>query len=155
MPKSGVHRNTKKSAPYTRQYNHNVDKIEIVPENRWKTSELSGDEHRYGFRANMYHKGKVVKTHYVNQGWSPELSVNEKKLNEMLKEANAPPDTEELERREPMCDHFGCTEPGDLYLLKHHNGPTEEMHTKRYCTEHYRRGDCAIIDNSSNLEKLE
>ena len=146
-----------RKTPYRRDYNHNVDKIEIVPENRWKTSWASGDEHRYGLRANFYHKGKVVNTFYVNQAWFPQLTIDGPKLNELLEEAQLPPDAEEEARREPLCDHFGCSSPGDLYRLKRaslDSKADKAIHTVRYCQKHNRRGDCAIIDNSDNLVRV-
>lgn len=144
-----------------RQYNHNADKIEVVPDIRWKESFASGDEYRYGLRVNLYHKGCVVKTHYVNMHWFPELSVDGEKLKEMLAEANEPPSDEELARREPLCDHFGCAEVGQLYRRNKHydsydpDPDDREIHTVRYCKKHADRGDCAIVDNASNLVSME
>jgi len=147
MPKSKVTKH--KSLPYARHYNHNVDRIEILPETRWKDSEASGAEYRYGIRVNMYHKAKVIKTLYVNNSWFPELSVDGNKLQALLKEAQKPPDAEELTRREPLCNHFACTNTGALYLLR---SPTTNLsYTVRYCAEHRNRGDCALVDNSDNL----
>ena len=149
---------SERTTPYQRNYNHNVDKIEIVPETRWKTSEASGDEYRYGLRANFYHKGKVVNTFYANQAWFPQLTIDGSKLTELLEEAQLPPDAEEEARREPLCDHFGCSSPGDLYRLKQpdidSNASDDANHIVRYCQKHHNRGDCAIIDNSDNLVRV-
>lgn len=159
MPKTeSVKRVPERSTPYRRHYNHNVDKIEIVPETRWKTSEASGDEYRYGLRANLYHKAKVVKTFYMNQAWVPQLSIDGPKLTELLEEARFPPDAKEEARREPLCNHFGCSAPGDLYRLKQTTSDSKAVddviHTVRYCQEHCHRGDCAIVDNSDNLVRV-
>lgn len=143
-----------------RHYNPGVDRITMKPELRWKTSEYSGDEWRYGGRVKFYHKGALVKSIFHNLSWSSRLPDDAltDDLNTFLKEPISP---EELERREPLCDQFGCANVGVLFRMLAHQStgfdlspPDGKVHVKRFCEHHANRGTCAIIDRSDNYELL-
>lgn len=148
-------------AKLRREMNTGIDRIEIKAENRWKTSGLSGDEWRYGVRVDLYRKGKVVFSRYQNNSWFAELKPNFVAIAEefkMMKTIDLS-DQAEFDRLEPLCDHFSCSEPGEMYRMlkrgKDSEGnylpPDGRVHVKRFCSAHADRGNCGIIDSKRNF----
>lgn len=142
-----------------RRYNQAVDRISITAEERWKTSELSGDEWRYNGLIEFFHKGKMVHSNWRGTAFDQSLRWPSDSLPTQLRRyENSQLDAEELARREPLCDQLGCTEQGELYRMEHHEAdlagnflPKDgKIHVTRFCKRHRNRGTCAIVDRSDN-----
>lgn len=148
-----------------REMNTGIDRIEIKAENRWKESEISGDEWRYGMRTNFYRKGKVITSWFENQSWFPELKPSFSDIAAELERQKEPNsfDQAEFDRLEPLCDQFSCSEPGAMFrMIKHGKDsrgnylpPDGQVHVKRFCPEHMDRGNCGRVDSNRNLARFD
>ena len=131
--------------------------IYIVP--RWKESDLSGDEWRFNYVAEIKRKGEtIIRISASNLSWLLQslqwkiLTAGEK--NNFDKEAWA--------RTKNKCDQPGCSEVATVFygLIKSFSNRGEELARHResyrqFCNHHSYRGDCALDDADHNYFKIE
>lgn len=134
-----------------------VDEIKIKVEERYKTSELSGDEWRFSVVTTMFFKGRVVKEFRTT---SVEDAVN--RFSENYREASSMFTYKEPEGTEKLCQSIGCkNEATVFYRLKKkfcNCGSESEAHSnwmRRFCAHHSTRGDCGLEDADRNYELVE
>lgn len=130
--------------------------IRVVP--RWKESELSGDEWRFSYEAQVKRKGETIITITAGRlDWL--LKRLQGDILTACEEENV--DHEAWERTETKCDQLGCAEIATVFYVCH-NRYTErgdmlapnEFHDgneyRQYCERHKNRGDCALDDAMHN-----
>jgi hypothetical protein len=139
------------------------DEIHIFISERWKESELSGDEWRFTYVAQIKRKGEVV------------IQVTTSRLEWILK---AMPwkiitageedkfDRDAWERTKSLCDQPGCAEKpvvyyrrktpytysGDELVVPSYRKDTVEY--RQFCDRHKHRGDCGLDDADHNYEEF-
>jgi hypothetical protein len=131
------------------------DRIEVRQLDRWKESELSGDEYRYSIHLEFWQKGRLVH----ESRWCDIESVM-LNLGHQHEEARKKTCSEEHRAwRETLCDHPGCAEEWTVLFtkvadwlspmsLKTENTMVE--HTRAFCDRHKHRGDCGLDDADAN-----
>jgi hypothetical protein len=137
-----------------------IDRIEITCVERWKTSELSGDEWRFSYVVRGYFKGVVV------------LEYSRNRLREAA--AHLPFEIDRgrddgaakqwQERREISCDPPGCPAEPTRWLeltdeySRQGEGPLPQTvgihHYRKFCEAHKDRGDCAREDADANYIEI-
>jgi hypothetical protein len=142
-----------------------VDEVRIRICERWKESELSGDEWRFSYIVECLHKGLVVAARTF--GSRPEWAVLG--AGSVLMEANDNGVTNEIfELEKIVCAQPGCREHANVYYrvkaLYDRSGNKEELpceydprgtvHVIRFCYRHRTRGDCGLQDSDSNYEEI-
>jgi hypothetical protein len=133
------------------------DEIHITCVERWKESELSGDEWRFSYRAEIKRKGETVlwvtstrlKWLLMGLEWRMLTSGEENKF-----------DMKAWERTKTKCDQPGCAAEATIYygLKKRWNhgdelAPNDYFDGKVYrqfCEKHKTRGDCDLDDADHN-----
>lgn len=139
---------------YTRPLNddHCYDRIEVTQAERWKESELSGDEYRWSYRAVAVRKGIAIAAY--NQGdLLGALLRLIPELNRLARWRYLGVD----ECAQPAC----ANEPVVLYRIIRPwsaNGTLAYTHDSKYvrgfCGDHTHRGDCGMDDNDANYEPV-
>lgn len=135
------------------------DEINIRVVERWKESELSGDEWRFSYVAEFKRKGEVVVRLSASRlSWL--LQGLQWKLLTAGEEGNV--DVEAFNRTKDKCDQPGCSELATIFYerINHYSkeGDKIEKHSKTYrqfCEEHSYRGDCALDDADHNYKQIE
>lgn len=134
------------------------DRIEIETVERWKDSELTGDEWRFSYVVSFYSHGRKLAT--LN-GFSIEDC-----LFKALSQFNTVHTDGALRQfvKETFCCQPGCTEP--WVVLRH---PVQrftsqgeklvrdygEGEVRAFCKKHMHRGDCGLDDNDDNYVTLD
>lgn len=133
------------------------DYIELKSVERWKESELSGDEWRFSFVALFYKKGFVLKR---LGGLNMMDLISE--VGSVRDRGNSGDDPELLEAAGDLnrfCFQPACIELATIeYRLTDawcRHGNKEYTYTgrdirRRYCNKHKGRGDCALEDSDAN-----
>lgn len=138
------------------------DAIDIHVVERWKESELSGDEWRFSYIAEVRRKGETIitvnasKLDWLLQGlqWRILIAGEKDEL-----------DREAWDRTKDKCDQPGCGgEPVVFYKRKRrytHRG--EELapnsyydghEYRQFCKKHKYRGDCGLDDADHNYVEI-
>lgn len=133
------------------------DRIELEVVERWKESELSGDEWRFSWRVRLFHKGQVIRStsfHRLNDAllhlgaFASEMRTNE--------EAQAWQAASDHKCMQPGCAEEAVVE----YQLKQEfsdrgEGPLPDPSfplRRRFCLRHRERGDCSREDCMTNYD---
>lgn len=138
------------------------DAIAIFVVERWKESELSGDEWRFSWVAQFRRKGETVvtvsanKLHWLLMGleWRAMIAGEEDKV-----------DREAWGRTKDKCDQPGCPEIATLFYkrLKRYTAQGEELapssyhdgnEYRQFCERHRHRGDCDLDDADHNYATI-
>lgn len=132
------------------------DEIHVYVEERWKESELSGDEWRFAYVAEFRRKGFVQKRAVAHKlEWLlPKIAAHQ---------SFAPVGDDDDARRDfdELCFQPGCSEAATLEYRKkkdwcHRCGNDREIsygeHHRRFCHRHRSRGDCGLDDADANYE---
>lgn len=134
--------------------------IEIVE--RWKESELSGDEWRFGYLVSAWRKGEVIVSHY----WTT-LDYALKALQHTINIWPTDGDNFNLDawnRTKTLCDQPGCASTATIFYkrLKPYTKGGEELvdhkwrnEYRQFCDRHKTRGDCGLDDADHNYERIE
>lgn len=135
--------------------------VEIV--DRWKESELSGDEWRYAYCAYFWKHGTIqasVGGHSINHALlQAAAQFNTVTIAEL--DADNPDYKAFREQEEQFCSHPGC---GDLWVYLMHpinayddrggklEYPYDSLAVRGFCEKHRHRGDCGLDDSDDNYE---
>jgi len=141
---------------------HYFDEISIRLAERWKESELSGDEWRFTAIAEVMRKGKVIVTLSASR---LEWLLDGLKWNLLIAGENGKLDMEALASTKDLCDQPSCKEEPTVFYrrLRRYTkqgdllAPSEYSDGKEYrqfCTKHKHRGDCALDDAEHNYEEI-
>lgn len=141
---------------------------------RYKTSGLSGDEWRFSCVVELSRKGKVVATRAVGEDLIVAATQLQWGLHLGPGELESEPGWEVVPAdRGHYADDGQCCQPGcpnagvHVYVLKEvqlslsdsrmvPNVPQYkggQIHARRFCDRHKRRGDCALDDSDGNYEE--
>jgi hypothetical protein len=138
------------------------DEINIRCIPRWKESELSGDEWRFSYVAEVKRKGEVVmeigasKLEWLLQGlqWRMLIAGEEDKV-----------DRDAWERTKDKCDQPSCPNVATIFYVRkkrytsrgeelapdgYHDGKTY----RQFCEGHKHRGDCDLDDADANYIEI-
>jgi hypothetical protein len=134
------------------------DDIHIRCVERWKESELSGDEWRFSYSAEIRRKGELIltvsasKLDWLLQGlqWRILTLGEEDKF-----------DRDAWNRTKSKCDQPGCPEEATIFYtrIKRYTNQGEELAPSEYyagktyrqfCKRHKHRGDCGLDDADAN-----
>ena len=137
------------------------DEIHIRCVERWKESELSGDEWRFSYIAEVKRKGETIITVGANrmswllEGLSWRITIAGEDNNF---------DHEAWKRTTGLCDQPGCKEPATIaYRRKARytkfGDKLDDTHYKgndfrTFCDNHKNRGDCDMDDAMHNYEVI-
>lgn len=138
-----------------------IDQITIECVERWKESELSGDEWRFSYVVRGYFKGALV-LEYSRSRLQEAVSHMAFEIDRMRDDGAA---KEWQSKRESCCDQPGCSREPTVWLrLKEEfsdrgEGPIPHCegieHYRKFCERHKRRGDCGREDSDDNYERVE
>lgn len=138
------------------------DDIHIRCVERWKESELSGDEWRFSYVAEVRRKGELI------------VSVSSSRLDWllmglqwriMIKGEEDHFDREAWDRTKSKCDQPGCDQEATIFYrrLKRYTDRGEELapsdyydgnEYRQFCRRHKTRGDCDLDDADANYEVM-
>lgn len=137
------------------------DEIHIYTKERWKESELSGDEWRFSYIAEVKRKGEIVIIITANRmSWL--LEGLAWKITTAGENNNF--DHEAWKRTENLCDQPGCALPATIFYkrLKPWTREGDELvdhdyrnEYRQFCEKHKHRGDCDLDDADHNYERIE
>lgn len=134
------------------------DEVHIECEERWKESELSGDEWRFSYVVTVSRKGQVL----IQRGFS-KLEWAIQHLPAILSGNMAPAGNDDSREFADAnyCFQPGCRNEGSIvYQLKQeycNRGHGTDPHRptyRRFCLQHERRGDCGLEDADHNYERV-
>lgn len=130
------------------------DEVAISCEERWKESEMSGDEWRFTYVAEFKRKGHVQKrlSSHKLEWLLPKIAAHQD---------FAPCGDDDDAKRDfdEFCAQPGCCELATLEYEKkldwcHRCGKSHEVtwasKRRRFCEHHKRRGDCGLDDADAN-----
>ena len=140
-----------------------VDHVELNTVERWKESELSGDEWRFSYETVFYRKGIVVGRRSF--GWPATAAAwigYVASLGWGCSEHGAVSD-EVQSALALLCDQPGCAMPGtERRTLIHRYDKSSgtklpetpwTVHYRLFCLQHRHRGDCGFEDADCNYEE--
>lgn len=139
------------------------DAITVECVERWKESELSGDEWRFSYVVKLWRKGEVVKEKsWSRLAWAVEALPT---FANHSYPADGDFDREAWKRTGAKCDQPGCAEEPVVYYVRKKRytrqgeelAPSEYYDGKEYrkfCAKHKRRGDCGLDDADHNYEEI-
>jgi hypothetical protein len=138
------------------------DSIAIFVVERWKESELSGDEWRFSWVAHFKRKGETVVKVSANSlrwllaglEWRAMIAGEEDEI-----------DREAWNRTKDKCDQPGCPEVATLFYkrLKRYTKQGDELapslyhdghEYRQFCARHRVRGDCGLDDADHNYHVI-
>lgn len=136
------------------------DEVHITCVERWKESEISGDEWRFNYFAQIKRKGEVIiEFTAAKLDWI--LSSMQWRMLIAGEEGNI--DLEAWNRTKDCCDQPGCARAATSYFkrLKRYTKQGEEMmpntysnEFRKFCASHKNRGDCDMDDADHNYEPI-
>lgn len=136
------------------------DEIHIECVERWKDSELSGDEWRFSYVAHVKRKGEEIghigasTLDWLLKGLQWRMLTSGKDFGF---------DQEAWLRTKDKCDQPGCGNVATIFYkrLKRFTDLGEELapstyqdEYRQFCDRHSRRGDCAIDDSDCNYQEF-
>lgn len=137
------------------------DEVHIYVVERWKESELSGDEWRFSYVADVKRKGETIitisasKLDWLLEGLSWRITTAGENDNF---------DRLAWKRTEGLCDQPGCKEPATIaYRRKaRYTNRGDKLDDTNYkgnefrifCDDHRDRGDCDLDDAMHNYEVI-
>jgi hypothetical protein len=139
---------------YTKAHedDHGFDRVEAKMVERWKESELSGDEYRWTLTATAYRKGQPIAR---EGGYS--LADALTRLMPRLYQIESSGYLSIFECAQPACERPATV----LYRLdrEYARGGHELAHqpankVRGFCARHTHRGDCGLEDNDRNYQAL-
>jgi len=139
------------------------DEIHIRTVERWKESELSGDEWRFSYVAEIKRKGETVITLSASR-WDWLLSGLQWRI--LTAGENNNFDQDAWKRTKNKCDQPGCANDPVVFLKlikrwdKEGNLLASDSYYdgkvyRQFCKKHTHRGDCALDDADHNYEEIE
>ena len=139
------------------------DEIHIKTVERWKESELSGDEWRFSYVADIKRKGETIIT--ISTGrWDWLLMGLQWKI--LTAGENGNIDQEAWNRTKDKCDQPGCSNDPVVFLKlikrwdKEGNQLAPDSYYdgnvyRQFCEKHTDRGDCGLDDADRNYKEIE
>jgi len=141
-----------------------IDEVRITQHERWKDSELSGDEWRFSFTAELRSRGVVVG--HIGGHRLEDVALNLLRL--ALGHGGVELDAIAINRRfNECCDQPACTrEPAHFFMLKKEYSRQGEALEgidhgygrrlfRKFCSKHKERGDCGLEDADDNYEEVQ
>jgi len=139
------------------------DEVHISCVERWKDSEISGDEWRFSYVAEVKRKGETIveigasRLDWLLQGLQWRIII-------AGEEGNF--DDEAWKRTKTKCDQPGCANEATIFYkrLKRftRNGESlapssyyDENEYRQFCDRHKRRGDCSLDDADHNYTVID
>lgn len=138
------------------------DEIHIEVVERWKDSELSGDEWRFSYVAHVKRKGEVIflvgasTLDWLLKGlqWRIETGGEDGEFDEKA-----------WTRTKNKCDQPGCAEVATIFYkrLQRYTNRGDKLAQSKYhdgneyrqfCERHKRRGDCDLDDADHNYQEF-
>ena len=137
------------------------DEIHISVVERWKESELSGDEWRFSYLAEIKHKGEIIiritasTLDWLLKGlqWRIQIAGEKSEF-----------DPHAWDRTRDKCDQPGCANVATIFyqLKKDYSRQGDELvdkgnikYYRQFCPNHKRRGDCGLSDSAQNYFVIE
>ncbi len=133
------------------------DHVEINCIERWKESELSGDEWRFSYEVSFWRKGqKLLSAGFSKLDWALDVvpylrntynpGINERHVEFVDKDYCMQPGcsnkaTIEYRKIKDWCNR--CGNPHEITYFEKR---------RRFCNSHKRRGDCGLDDSDANYE---
>lgn len=138
------------------------DAIDIHVVERWKESELSGDEWRFSYVAEVKRKGETIMTISASK---LEWLLSGLQWRMMVSGEQGQFDFEAWKRTEDKCDQPGCALIATVFYkrLKRFTDRGDELapnsyydgnEFRQFCDKHRHRGDCALDDADHNYEEI-
>ncbi len=133
------------------------DRVTVETVERWKESELSGDEWRFSYVVTFWRHGQAVAT--ISAG-----SVEDALLQAAAKFRTVKTDDGWMGDLSEVCCHPGCDQPWTILYHPIHayaKGGEQlvrdpyEGHVRGFCERHKHRGDCALDDAMHNYVEVE
>lgn len=134
------------------------DTIHIKTVPRWKDSEISGDEYRFSYVAEVIRKGEVIisfsasKMDWLLDGLKWRILTGRQGDNF---------DNEAFKRTQDKCDQPSCANVATHWFkrIKAYTKQGDELARKpstyrQFCDNHIRRGDCGLDDADANYEEI-
>lgn len=139
---------------------HRYDHIDIQPVERWKESELSGDEWRFSYMVNAYRKGNLLSSKVAGSFDAALALIPQMGHAGNLAEGEFFPEAYEMTR--PLCDQPGCESYAVKFYLRmtRYTKQGEKLadghgtEYRQFCERHSTRGDCALDDADHNYQEL-
>lgn len=137
------------------------DEIHIYVVERWKESELSGDEWRFSYSAEIKRKGEII------------ICITASTLDWLLKglqwriqaaSEKGEFDSDAWDRTRDKCDQPGCSNVATIFyqLKKEYSRQGDELVDqgsiklyRQFCQNHKHRGDCGLSDSDDNYFVIE
>lgn len=138
------------------------DRVTIEVVERWKDSELSGDEWRFSYVVTGWRKGQKI----VEKGWSRldwALQCLQYTLNIWPADEDRGFNREAWAIAQTLCDQPGCSNQPTVFYkrLKPYTRQGDELvdhgyrdEFRQFCDRHKRRGDCGLDDADHNYEQI-
>lgn len=135
------------------------DHVEINCIERWKESELSGDEWRFSYEVSFWRKGqKLLSASFSKLAWALDAVP-------YLRKTYAPGSKETHVEfvEDGYCMQPGCLNKATLEYRKikdwcNRCGESKEIQyiekRRRFCNSHRYRGDCGLDDSDINYEPI-
>jgi hypothetical protein len=136
------------------------DEINIRVVERWKESELSGDEWRFSYVADVNRKGEKIIELASN---SLENLLKGLSWNILISGERGMVDTDAFARTKDKCDQPGCKNGAVVFYkrLKRFTKQGDELmpvswdEYRQFCAAHHTRGDCGLDDADNNYEPIQ
>lgn len=142
-----------------------IDEARIRLRERWKDSEISGDEWRFSLVVECLHKGRLLKSRSFGSRmeWAL-LGIGMVAME--AGDSGVPNEIMALENT--VCAQPGCCNPATVFYrvkaLYDNAGRKEDLprewdsagvvYVIRFCDRHRHRGDCGLQDSDANYEEL-
>jgi len=139
------------------------DRIDIQLNERWKESELSGDEYRFSWSAHFIRKGEVI---LVLSASTLDWLLKGLQWRALTSGEDGRFDSAAWDRTRDKCDQPGCAEIPTIFYkrLKRFTKQGDELapssyldghEYRQFCDEHKTRGDCSRDDADHNYEAID
>lgn len=138
------------------------DQVVISIVERWKESELSGDEWRFNYMVQGWRKGEIIVTRSVGSDLNRAIAGLRGYLDTFPADGDVF-DREAFERTKSKCDQPGCINEATIFFEcnKLYTKQGQEIVKQAYqrfyrqfCEMHRERGDCALDDADHNYTPI-
>ena len=134
------------------------DSVTIDCVERWKESDLSGDEWRFEYRVRFYRKGHVIIERSFSRMHQALAYLPSLPMSTGGKDFN----TAAWKLSQQLCDQPGCSSEPVVFYLRKRRYSTGGYELKReggdeyrqFCARHKNRGDCALDDAEQNYDEI-